>query len=610
MAELVGSTDGIEKTQDASTSVVVEQSIADGPSDAKDSGQQMSRLLRRTQRLADEIASRPNLGLTAAPLHEIERCREAGLLLAPFPKHLGGMGLGVEPGTQLTLMRCLAAIGGADLALGRILEGHWNGLLLVLRFGSPEQIETLAAEVRAGKLSGVWNTGARELLHLHPDGERFRFQGVKTFATGAAFVTRPVVTAEIPHRGWQMTLPHMESLGATIDRSFWHPLGMESSESFGVDFSGGFITGAQLIGSTGDFYRDPMFRGGAIRFASVQAGAILRMQTTFADWLEENRRTDDPYQVARMGELSIAAQEAALWVEKAAAVAESCFYQEDPLYAARMIDCASMMRTAIERLATRAMQLVTAGVGAHGLLQPYPFERMIRDLTMYLRQPAPDATLASIGRSAFAKTKRAEGGPAAGFWSGDQVTRSLPSHYFQRIYNRERDPWSFETSEYERNKYDATLRCLPHHRYRNTVEVGCSIGVLTERLSHRTNHLLGLDVSERALEEARERLASSSHVEFACMQVPFEMPEGSFDLVVISEVAYYWQHADLEDAATAFAERQPAGGTLMLVHLTEHVPDYPLTGDEVHNYWLSRKEWKHTLHERHPRFRIDVLERA
>ena len=37
-------------------------------------------------------------------------------------------------------------------------------------------------------------------------------------------------------------------------------------------------------------------------------------------------------------------------------------------------------------------------VGARGLLQPEPFERLHRDLTHYLRQPAPDAVLADVGR--------------------------------------------------------------------------------------------------------------------------------------------------------------------------------------------------------------------
>ncbi len=570
---------------------------------------QLDALIWRCQELADDLASKPNLGLKEAPRREISRCAEIGLLMAPFPTQLGGQGLGSEPGTHLALLRVLAAIGGADLALGRILEGHINGVLLVVRYGTPEQAKELSEEVSRGGLSGVWNTGGKDLLKLHPEGDAYVFQGEKTFATGAAFVERPIVTAAIPGRGWFMTIPRMHSLGASIDRSFWHPFGMESSESFGVDFTGGVVQQDQVIGAPGDFYRDPMFRGGAIRFAAVQAGAILRLHSLFAEWLEETRRGEDPYQIARLAEISIASQEAILWVEKAAQVAEACFFSTRKDDSERMIECANMMRTAIERLATRVMQMVTAGVGAHGLLQPQRFERILRDLTMYLRQPAPDQTLAGIGRFALEKVRTPTREVHDGFWAGDALNKSLPASYFRRIYARKSDPWDFETSPYEKHKYDATLRSLPEDCYESGLEVGCSIGVLTEKLSGRSERLLGLDISSKALDVARQRCAHKDHVSFACMQVPAQMPEGEFDLIVVSEVAYYWQMPDLERAATGLAERHVPGGHLILVHLTEHVPDYPLRGDQVHDYWLSRPEWRAVHHERHQRFRLDVLER-
>lgn len=567
------------------------------------------RLLRRAQALADELARRPNLGLQTAPTREIERFAQLGLLTSSLPCTAGGLGLGIAPGSHATLLRLLAIVGGADLALGRIYEGHVNALLLVDRYGSAAQKEELAENCRDGKLAGVWNTGAPVKLHLHPHGERFRYEGAKTFATGAAFVQRPIVTAEIPHRGWQMTMPHMDTLGASIDRSFWHPLGMESSESFGVDFTGCLITADELIGNPGDFYRDPMFYGGAIRFAAVQAGAVLRLHSLFAQWMEEDKRAENPYQLTRLGEIAISAQEAVLWIEKAAAVAEESFYREEPEPIERMLECADMTRVAIERIGTSVMQRVVAGVGAHGLLQPHRFERIVRDLTMYLRQPAADYTLATVGRRAIKKTARRTEGAAGGFWSDATYPESLPPRYFDRIYARSQDPWEFETSAYEHQKYAATLDALPRERYENAVEVGCSIGVLTSLLAERAERLLGLDVSDRALERARERLVLESHVDFACMQVPHQLPDDSFDLIVLSEVAYYWTRADLEHAADELAARHQTGGHLVLVHLTELVRDYPQTGDEVHEYWTARPEWRCVQHVRHPRYRIDVLER-
>jgi alkylation response protein AidB-like acyl-CoA dehydrogenase len=148
----------------------------------------------------------------------------------------------------------------------------------------------------ASSESGI--RGARELLRPEGDAENFTFRGVKQFASGAAFVQCPIVTAERHGGGWQMTLLRMESTEVTSsvnhDSSFWHPLGMEASESYSIDFTGASISARDLIGAPGDFYRDPFFQGGAIRFAALQAGAILRLHHLFANWLEQTGRGGDP----------------------------------------------------------------------------------------------------------------------------------------------------------------------------------------------------------------------------------------------------------------------------------------------------------------------------
>ena len=79
----------------------------------------------------------------------------------------------------------------------------------------------------------------------------------------------------------------------------------------------------------------------------------------------------------------------------------------------------------------------------------------------------------------------------------------LGREYFDELYARSRDPWSFETSEYERNKYERTLSVLARRRYRRALEVGCSIGVFTAMLAPLCDELLAVDVSEKAIAVAR-----------------------------------------------------------------------------------------------------------
>jgi SAM-dependent methyltransferase len=193
---------------------------------------------------------------------------------------------------------------------------------------------------------------------------------------------------------------------------------------------------------------------------------------------------------------------------------------------------------------------------------------------------------------------------------------TLPPDYFDGVYAASDDPWAFETSAYETAKYDRTLAALPRPHYRRGLEVGCSIGVLTARLAARVTQLVSTDINTRALELARRRLHGTGQVQFEQRGLPRDLPAGPFDLVVLSEVLYYLSPADLQAALDEVLARLEVGGTLLLVHWTPPVHDYPQTGDAVHEAALARTG--HGLRHRHSErhgdeqqgYRLDVFERS
>lgn len=165
--------------------------------------------------------------------------------------------------------------------------------------------------------------------------------------------------------------------------------------------------------------------------------------------------------------------------------------------------------------------------------------------------------------------------------------KSLPDQYFDDIYREKDDPWDFETSAYEAAKYDETIGALPRASYENALEIGCSIGVLTEKLAAKCGRLLSIDVSERALERARRRCQNLPQVRFARRRVPEQFPDETFDLIVVSEVGYYLSFQDLRRLRTLVVERLNQNAHLLLIHWTPEVDDYPLTGDQVHDFFLE-----------------------
>jgi SAM-dependent methyltransferase len=168
-----------------------------------------------------------------------------------------------------------------------------------------------------------------------------------------------------------------------------------------------------------------------------------------------------------------------------------------------------------------------------------------------------------------------------------KAPETLAADYFDRIYQTNPDPWLFESSKYEREKYLATLAALPVERYDQGFEIGGSIGVLTQMLAGRCNQLLSIDLSPIAQERARRRCLDQPNVEFRIMQFPREKPDQCFDLIVLSEVGYYFCQRDLFTARAWIIDSLRPGGHLLLVHWTHFVEDYPLTGDEVHDCFLE-----------------------
>jgi len=157
----------------------------------------------------------------------------------------------------------------------------------------------------------------------------------------------------------------------------------------------------------------------------------------------------------------------------------------------------------------------------------------------------------------------------------------VPTSWFDHLYGQNPDPWGFETRWYERRKFALTVASLPRQRYPSAFEAGCSIGVLSEALAARCDHLVAADGSQHAVERASERLRGYAHVEVRRLSLPEEWPAGPFELIVLSEIAYYFDVGELSVlVGTALGSMAP-GGDLIAVHWRGNT-DYPQSGDEAH----------------------------
>jgi SAM-dependent methyltransferase len=185
------------------------------------------------------------------------------------------------------------------------------------------------------------------------------------------------------------------------------------------------------------------------------------------------------------------------------------------------------------------------------------------------------------------------------------VTATAAVERFEQLYHESPDPWGYRTSDYEREKYAATLAAVPKRSPGLCLEVGCSIGVFTSLLASRCEHVVAIDFSLGALRLARRRLRGVGNVDLLRASFPEETPPGSWDLIVCSEILYYLQEPAFDEAVGWLKAQLAHGASVLAVSWRGVGREEPLLGDEVHDRLsLQLASW-HALDARQDGYRLD-----
>jgi len=328
------------------------------------------------------IADRPEY-----PVEAMRLLADAGALTAPLPTALGGLGLGTEPHRGAVLLEFLHLMGQASLPIGRLMEAHINALRIIMRYGNRDQQALAGEAARHGGLFALWVTDPPQNgLRMAVRGDALRLSGAKMFCSGAGHAAHAVVTAE-DHGDTRLLLVDLDG----TERASPLPAGlagMRAAVTGAVDFSGVTTRADRIIGSPGDYLREPDFSAGAWRSSAVALGGLHRLLDLLRSQLGERGRQDDPHQRARFGQAVIAHETGRLWLERAGTMAEDG--QADD---AEIVSMAGLARIAVERACLDGIELVRRSLGLAAFLTSNPVERVARDLETYLRQPAADEVL-------------------------------------------------------------------------------------------------------------------------------------------------------------------------------------------------------------------------
>lgn len=182
------------------------------------------------------------------------------------------------------------------------------------------------------------------------------------------------------------------------------------------------------------------------------------------------------------------------------------------------------------------------------------------------------------------------------------------AHFDAKFYGSD-DPWHYRTSWYEARKRALTLGALPRLHYRRAFEPACANGELSAMLATRCSLLLCADFAPRAVKLARERLVGFAHVQVDNLSVPEDWPDGRFDLIVVSEFAYYLDEARCEALAQLAVTSLEPGGALLCCHWRHGADDLLIESAAIHDIFArhaKRADVHRVTHIEDTDFLLDV----
>lgn len=331
---------------------------------------------------------------------EIRLLAGTGLFQACLPISAGGIGLGLGQDSKTTVVALhkLRQLGRANLSVARLFEGHINAVKLIALYGRPNHWTRLFPTIRDGALVGVWGADGKKSLtfYRHPGGT-LRLDGEKCFASGLGHLSHAVVTL----REGADALPQLAVIDVTDStrqhRGAWQASGMKATTSGVFDFTGLIVEEDVLFGEPGDYEREPHFEGGIWRYCAAQLGGADAIVTEWRTYLMNHGRTNDPFQLMRLARATALCRAAATMLEDCALKVEAA-HSGSPDQVDRAVLGSLLARQFIEETCVEVMMLAEKSLGVAAHLLSNPIERMRRDLSLYIRQSAPDAKLLKAGQ--------------------------------------------------------------------------------------------------------------------------------------------------------------------------------------------------------------------
>lgn len=328
------------------------------------------------------------------PIDELEQLRESGLLNLVFPREYGGFGENWP-----NALKVVREISKADGSVGQLLGYHYVNTAITRMFGTAKQYAYYSSE--SVRHNWFWADAANLRdpdLILTPDGENFRLNGLKNFATGAKSSDVIVISGRRQDLGnLVLAIIPTQREGIQINDD-WDHIGQRQTDSGSVAFSNVLVFRDEILGNSES--NDPpklfttlftpvvqlvfvnLYLGIALgAFAQAKKYTLTKTQP----WILSPAQTaaQDPYIIEQYGNLWIDLATTISHTDHVASVLQTAWEKGEHLTATERGEVAVSVATA-KVLSTRVALDVTSKIfevtGARSAAKKYGFDRYWRNI--------------------------------------------------------------------------------------------------------------------------------------------------------------------------------------------------------------------------------------
>jgi alkylation response protein AidB-like acyl-CoA dehydrogenase len=295
-----------------------------------------------------------------------------------------------------TTWRALAALGRADLAVGRLVEGHVDALW-ILHEGGREPVP--------GAVYGVWasasgGTGLTAVANGHTGGTGWSVNGTMRYCSGAGFVDRALVVVSAPDgkRLVDLDVRAAQAPGGSLirDDDSWPAVGMDVTGSVDIAVRDLGVSAGDAVGGPGFYLDRPGFAAGGVGVAAVWLGGAAGVLDDLVRTLAPGRAS--AHQLAHLGALAATLTTAdALLAELAERIDAT-----DPAGRSLPAGDAGAARSAVELAVEDVLHRAPRVSGPTPLCRDARFAHRLADLAVYVRQHHAEADYEHLGRELLA----------------------------------------------------------------------------------------------------------------------------------------------------------------------------------------------------------------